>query len=301
MGKAAYDAKLAAIEALGSAEPDAREAGLKKALRERNNFLVAKAAKVAALGDLRALIPDLLAAFDRFMHDAEKSDPQCWAKSAIAKSLVELQHADPDVYVRGLRHIQLEPVWGGQADSAAGLRAECAMALVGCRGLSDLQVLELLVEPLFDADKTVRSAAASALGRFDRREAGLLLRVRALAGDSEPEPMGAIYAALLAVEGKPGIRFMARFLEAQDPAEAAFALGETHDPDALELLKGKLARTADRVTRGMLYAAIALTRLPDAIEFLLDRAEDGSREAAQALEGIPLPAEQRARLEKVRG
>ena len=35
--------------------------------------------------------------------------------------------------MRGLRHIQMEPVWGGQADSAATLRGTCALALIDCQ------------------------------------------------------------------------------------------------------------------------------------------------------------------------
>lgn len=157
MSKAAFEAKLAAIEQLRSAgTPEARDAGLRKALASRNNYLAAKAAKVAADVLARELIPDLCAAFDRF--PPPKMDPQCWA------SLV-----------------QMEPVWDGQQDTAGPVRAYCTGALVNCPGIADPDALELLLERLHDRDKAVRAEAARAFARIDRREAALLLRLRALA------------------------------------------------------------------------------------------------------------------------
>ncbi len=301
MSKAAFDAKLAAIEALKSADAGThRDTALRKVLADRNNYIAAKAARVAGEVLARAVIPDLLAAFDRFLTNT-KSDPQCWAKAAIVRALSALGHEDPEVYFRGLRHVQMEPVWGGQEDTAGPLRGDSALALVSCRGISDLDVLEYLIEALFDRDKTVRTEAARAIGRIDRREAALILRMRALAGDGEPEPLSAIYSALLAIEGKRGIPFVGRFLDAGDDAaqEAALALGETHEPAALELLHAAMVRTATPSLRATLMTAMALTRLPEAVDFLIAQVEAGSREAEQALTGIPLPEAQRAKLAEI--
>ncbi|HEX5432177.1 MAG TPA: hypothetical protein VFW83_09435, partial [Bryobacteraceae bacterium] len=130
MGNQAFQRKIAAVESLrNAAGPEAALDGLRKALRDRNNFVVSKAAKVAAGWKLEPAIQDLIAAFDRFLMDAAKSDPQCWAKIAIAKALKDLGHRDPQVFLRGIGHFQFEPVWGGRADTAAPLRAACAMAL----------------------------------------------------------------------------------------------------------------------------------------------------------------------------
>jgi HEAT repeat protein len=302
VSKAAFDAKLAAIDALRSAEPETdRDAALRKALADRNNYIAAKAARVAGDVGARALLPDLLAAFARFMTDAPKADPQCWAKIAIIKALSELGHDEPDVYIRGLRHVQMEPVWGGKEDTAAALRASCALAVAGCRGISDLDALEFLLETLLDSDKTVRAEAARAIARFDRRESALILRLRALAGDAEPEALGAIYAALLAVEGKRGIRFVARFLDGGGDAaqEAALALGATHEPAALELLQAALERPADPRLLQTLMTAIALTRLPEAIDLLIAQARVGSRQAVEALTAIPLSESQRVQLDEL--
>jgi HEAT repeat protein len=302
MSKAAFDAKLAAIDALRSAPADAqRDAALRKALADRNNYISAKAARVA--GDVRSpvLVPDLLAAFDRFMSNPVKTDPQCWAKVAIITALSELGHEESEVYIRGLRHIQMEPVWGGQDDTAAALRANSALALAACRGISDLDALECLLEVLFDRDKTVRTETARAIARIDRRESALILRLRALAGDAEPEPLGAIYSAVLALEGKRGIPFVARFLDIGGDAaqEAALALGGTHEPAAFAALQAAVERAAEPPILRTLLTAIALTRLPEAINFLISQARAGSAYAVEALTAIPLTVDQRAQVDQL--
>ena len=64
MGKKAFEAKLAVIGKLRSAAPDVAVAGLRKALADRNNYVVAKAAQIAAELGVRALVPEMAAAFD---------------------------------------------------------------------------------------------------------------------------------------------------------------------------------------------------------------------------------------------
>jgi HEAT repeat protein len=301
MSKAAFEAKLADIDALKSVDAGPqRDAALRKALDDRNNYVAAKAARVAGETLTRAVIPELLAAFDRFMSKPAKSDPQCWAKVAIVKALAALGNEEPDAYVRGIRHVQMEAVWGGRQDTAGALRSACAEAVIGCRRINDLDALEILIELLHDPDKTVRAEGARAIGRIDRREAALLLRLRALAGDCEPEPIGAVFGGLLAIEGARGIPFVGRYLEAEGDAahEAALALAETHDPAALDLLRPALERADDPALRATMAMAIALTRLPEAIEFLIGRAHGGSQEAVRALAAAPLTEQQQARLDE---
>ncbi len=123
--------KLEALGALRLSPQDAAEP-LRKALKDRSNYLVSKAAALAAELHLTELVPDLVQAFDRCMLDAVKTDPQCWAKNAIVKALKDLNHDDPAVFLRGMEHVQMEPVWGGSVDTAIVLRGACALALVAC-------------------------------------------------------------------------------------------------------------------------------------------------------------------------
>src|SRR5258708_7095870 len=248
---------------------------------------------------LKVLIPDLTSALDRFFTDSAKSDPQCWAKKALFQAFADLGHNQADEYLRRLKHIQMEPVWGGQQDTAAAVRGACALALVECRDVSDIVLLGHLIEALTDTDKTVRVEAARAIGRIDRPEAALLLRLRALVGDEEPEVLGACFSALLSIEGRAGIAFVSRFLEAKgdEGAEAALAIGLMRTPEAPHALKQQWEHERAAEFAAILLSAIALTRQPDALDFLVDliAADSSSAPAARAaLDSAGLSPDQRA-------
>jgi hypothetical protein len=315
-----FDKELAELEALKGAPLDpAAIDHLRKALTHRNNFIVAKAAKLIEDAAVFALLPDVLTAYDRFFADAETTDPQCWAKNALVKTLVALEHRDKDAYLRGLRHHQLEGTWGGTTDTAGTLRGACAEALVNCPGIPDAELLALLIELFADPDKAVRVAAANAIGNVGGPSAPLLLRLRALLGSGEePEVLGACYSSLLDREGTRAIPFVARYLEDGDDiaAEAAFALSATHKPAALEALiacrraaanprrpdsrRVDLARD-DSWFDGILLSAIALCRQPEALDYLIAIIERDQREASAAIEAIGRAAptsETRERVEK---
>jgi HEAT repeat protein len=304
-----FEKELAELEALSEtlkagAGPDAAQVEqLRKALGHRNNFIVAKAAKLVADAELFALLPEVLAAFDRFFIDAAKSDPQCWAKNALAKALVKLEHRAKEAYLRGMRHHQLEPVWNGSSDTAGALRGTCTHALVDCPGISDADLLTALLEPLTDTDKTVRMEAARAIAQVGGVSAALLLRLRALLGKDEPEVLGAVYSALLSLEGTRAIELVAGSLKEGDDlaAEAAFALAELRTPEALAALIERLHAGADDWFGSVLLSAIALTRLPEAMDFLIALIARDAHEAAVAIEAIGRTApsaELRARVEQ---
>src|SRR4051794_7047886 len=107
MSKQAFDAKIAALEALRQT-PELASTALRRSLRDPSNYVISKAAYVSSDLFLAELVPDLLAAFDRALLNP-KSDPQCWAKNATAKALKDLGHREPEPFLKGLRHIQMEP------------------------------------------------------------------------------------------------------------------------------------------------------------------------------------------------
>jgi HEAT repeat protein len=302
MAHRGFDEQMAALEALRGCELDPDAVALvKKSLANRSNFLVAKAARLAEDAGLADLAPDLVAAFDRFFINAEKTDPQCWAKNALSRALGKLECRDKDVFLRGLRHHQMEPTWGGRSDSAGTLRATCAHALVACNGLDNQELLILLLDPLVDKDKSVRVEAVRALAQLGET-AVAVLRLRALIPGEDPEVLGQCFTALLAIERDQAVSFVAAFLEAgDDPAgEAAFALAEMRNPAALAVLLERQKGITDEWFGGVLLSAIALTRLPEAIEFLLGMIEREEREAPAAIEALSRVAgeELNARLER---
>jgi hypothetical protein len=291
MAQRGFGEQMAALDELKGRDVDSDAAALiSKSLASRNNFIVAKAARLAEENNLAELLPALLAAYDRFFINAEKSDPQCWAKNALSRALAKLECRDKDVFLRGLRHHQMEPTWGGKSDSAGTLRAHCAHALVACNGVDNHELLVILLDTLVDEDKTVRLETVRALAQLGE-SAVPVLRLKAMMHGNppeEPEVLGQCFAALLAIERDAAIAFVARFLEAgDDPAgEAAFALAEMRSPAALAALLERQKSFADDWFSGVLLSAIALTRLPEAIDFLLDLIERETREAASAIEAL---------------
>jgi HEAT repeat protein len=287
-----FERELAQLEALSGRVPD--DDGIervRRALESANNYLVAKAAGIVANQNLGNLLPEVLTAFDRFFMDAVKSDPQCWAKIALVKALVKLECRDATVYLRGLRHMQEEPVWGGHSDTAGALRATCTHALVGCNELNDVALLNILLEPLLDQDKSVRMEAARAIGQVGGVSAALLLKLRVLLRKEEPEVLGACFSALLGMEhnDKVGtISLVADFLDAGEEAaaEAAYALAETHEASALMALIERRRMGAEAWFGSVLDQAIVLTRLPEGLEYLLGVIERDVRQAGSALEAI---------------
>src|ERR1017187_4844716 len=105
------EAEVDSLNRLRDAAPAQAVPALQKALSDRINLMVAKAAKIAAELRLDVLIPDLLRAFDRLLEKPAERDPQCWGKNAISKALVALEHRHSAPFLRGIRHIQMEPVW----------------------------------------------------------------------------------------------------------------------------------------------------------------------------------------------
>jgi hypothetical protein len=287
-GKRQFEQQIAALEALREASGQDRPAQLQKALTHKNNFIVAKAADLAREFNLQDLTPALLEAFDRFFSNPEKSDPQCWAKNAISRALAGFEYQEPEVFLRGMRHTQLEAVWGGRSDTAGTLRSTCALALVQCRALTNDDLLRCLLDLMADPDKTVRSEVAKAIEQVASPSASLLLRLRATLGNDEPEVLGACYAGVLRLEGAGAIEWVVRFLPGGDDAagEAALAIAGTHSPQAFDALRRSLDDSSDPWFRSVLLSAIALTRQDEAIEFLLDQVKSESLDAERALEAI---------------
>lgn len=304
MAKRSFEDQLAKLELLSGEEPEQAVASLRMALRHANNFLVSKAAELTRRLGLKELTPDLAAAYERFFEDAEKCDPQCWAKNALSRTLADFEYEDSGVFLRGLQHIQMEPVWGGRSDTAATLRATCAQALVLCRDLRETELLALLIELFRDKDKTVRVEAARAMVQVGSDAAALLLRLRATLGNDEPEILAACFSGVLELEGTTAIAWVEEFLAQADDtaAEAALALGQTRTLEAFAALKKAISGQKDSWFCGVLLTAIAMTRREEAFHFLLELVREESRLATDAITAVlhaAPPAEVVERLEAV--
>lgn len=292
-GKRAFEAQVAALDALRQQPEETRPAPLRKALAAKNNFIAAKAADLVQEFNITALTPDLLAAFDHFFENPEKNDPQCWAKNTLSRALAAFEHQDAEVFLRGMRHHQFEPVWGGRSDTAGTLRATCALALVQCRTVHEPELLAHLIDLVFDNDKSVRVEIVRAIEQVGSNSASLLLRMRAVLGNDDPEILGACYSGVLRLEGVNAIAWVSRFLAPgdDDAAEAALAISGTHSPEGFEALRNCLGKAIDSGSidpwfRSVVFSAIALTRQDAAIEFLLEEVRKESMDAEVAIEAV---------------
>jgi HEAT repeat protein len=245
---------------------------LRKALADRSGYFVSKAAPLAAELGMQELIPNLVEAFDRFMIDPVKSDPQCWAKNAIAKALKDLSYSEAAFFLRGITHIQLEPVWGGSEDTAPTLRGASALALVTCP-LPRLEILEHLADLLAaDPAKTVRSDAAIAIAQLSGPDSALLLRFKALSGDPAAEVTGQCLTSLLDLS-TAYVPFVAGFLDSKIedvPLEAAAALGASSHAAAVQILKDRYRARPDPILTRAILLSLGASRRSEAADFLLD-------------------------------
>lgn len=269
------DARLDALNDLNpTVDPDAQQQ-IAAALADKHYRVVAKAATLAGEAQLYAHEADLLAAYRRFLRDPVKRDPNCVAKRAISRALVDLDCNDAGFFLDGLTYRQMEPVWGGSVDTAIDVRCQCARGLVACGYPRALQELTLLLN---DAEVPARLGAVRAIACGQPREAELLLRFKALSGDPEPAVVGECLSGLLSIEPDESPDFVAAFLHADDEAVAelaALALGESRLNAALPLLQSAWDDIVlDRGFKRVLIRAAAMQRSEPAFDWLISIAQD---------------------------
>lgn len=282
-------------------------AALQKALGDRSNLVAARAAEICASLRCHDAIPDLQANFERFKtKNPEKTDKGCWAKTALIKALYELDCLNAAFYRANLNYLQMEPVWGTTEDTAMDIRSTSAFGLAAS---NDPRSLVDLVPLLHDPLPSVRIAAIQAIGTLHSLGVEAVLRQKAVAGDSTPQVLDECFRTLIQIEPDESIRFVAGFLRSSGAVEvrefAAFALGESRQQAALDVLLAEFHALLPRVSREVLIRAIGLARIEPAIEFLLSTLANSrgaerafARDALAAYEHVPAIAERIAKIER---
>jgi HEAT repeat protein len=277
------EARLDALSALeGSTDRAALNDAIGKALQDKHHRVVGKAALLAGERQLPERIPDLLAAYARFLSDPVKRDPGCIAKKAIVRALVALECGDTRFYLEGIRYVQREPAFGAPVDTAVEVRGNSAVGLVNsgyARAVPELTAL------LNDPEPRAREAAVQAISCGYPREAEAVLRLKVLVGDEQPEVLSECFTGLLAIAPEECIPFVAANLFHKDDAVrdfAALALGESRHPLALKYLRERFEGVFVKDDmRAVLIRAAAVHRTDEAFDWLLSIIETGPKKQAE--------------------
>jgi HEAT repeat protein len=268
--------------------PDNHQDLLQKFLADSNHFIVTGAAQVIGKFKYRELLPHLETAFNRLIHANHKADVGCMAKIAIVKALEQLNYDDKEsIFYRGITFVQMEPTYGGTQDTAAELRALCAMNLTR---MIHPEIYFLLTNLLMDPEPQARTGAVRSLNCLNSHESELLLRMKILAGEDHPNVLGECFTGLVQINPERSLQFIAGFLDSPDlmvVEEAALALGESRKLEAFELLQRFHEKSIRSEIKQILLLPIALTRCDKAVEFLIEVVEDEYEKiAAAAVEAL---------------
>ncbi len=240
-----------------------------RVLLGQSNVLIARAARLIARAKDRELCPVLVEAFDRLLTLPADFDKSCRAKSAILDALDDLGYDGTEPFLAGIAYRQMEPVWGGEVDTAADLRATCAIML-GQRYYPDIYFA--LVPLLVDPEPSPRVAAASVLGGLGSEASELLLMMKVLNPEQDPMVLRTCFAGLLSAGTDRSWKFVAGFLKSPHTLlveSAAMALGESHDENAFKVLREAWESSVGLETAGALALALALNRTDRALDYLI--------------------------------
>lgn len=260
-----------------------------KALSGKSSIVAAKAARLLAANHQSDLNEELAAAFHRFL--TKTPDKACGATTAIARALVQLDYDDAELFLKGMRHIQMEGSFGPPVDVAADLRGICAIGLANSTYPCKLRELTpLLVDPTASA----RIGAIRAIAAIGSEPAALLLRLKTLTGDGEPDVISECFTAIIAAEGAEGVNFVTQRVPAltgEDREAAILTLGASRRSDAVAWLIEYFAETVNTELRKSIMLALSTSRTEPAIDFLLDQVRTaGKATAAAAAEALKLHA-----------
>jgi HEAT repeat protein len=303
MKKLSTEAALYVLSHLDERSEADMQAMLTHSLGHRSAAVVAVAARQIAQRQVHDLIDACNATFQRLLPLGVKGDSGCLAKTALVEALNALDALEATPFLAGVGLVQMEPVYGGQADTAANLRGHCGLGLARLQHpYAHLHLVDLLMDPELPA----RLNAIRALTYLGDDRSECVLRMKVLAGDEVTVVADAL-SALAQIAPDRSLPFIAARLDAGDPAVAegaALALGEMRTPEALDRLFEEYERRVLHAERRMLLLPIALNRSPAAFAFLLSLIEEGAadlaKEALEALESMPLDDAARGRIAAAR-
>jgi HEAT repeat protein len=258
-------------------------ATLLDALTSQSNVVVARAAEIACELEAQDLTPDLIAAYERLAADPFELDKGCLGMKAILGALFALEADASEVYLHAVRHVQFDSgtFTKDPVDSAEELRGAAAQVLVKTE---HPQALDEIASLLLDKVR-VRLAAVRALRAASSHAATLLLRMKLLIQEHDPEVCYECFSGLLEFS-QDSMDYVASFLEHEDPAVAsmaALAIGDHGGAEALIQLKNAWYRQTNPDLKEAILNAIASLRSDEAVDFLIELVAGETMTALMAL------------------
>ena len=232
-------------------------------LAEASARALRRATDVGWAADLqRELLAALLGALRR---QGAKADAGCRVRSEAVAALTALWPAAA-VVEEPLREaaatVQMENVGGAMEDVAVGLRAAAAMAMaqLGCDCLPELGLLlfDGLPDPMgADPLRSVRLAAAQAIGRLGDPAGAALLAVRLREGREDGEVLAACADALLALRHPRAAAWIAPLLQSRDGTAcvaAASVLGSLQGDEAVPGIVARIGSAPEWLAEALTVA-----------------------------------------------
>lgn len=270
---------------LNPTTPEAEQL-IREALSSKHWMAVEHAAHVIAQHSLAQYAQELLAVWQHFVGAGIKADPGCRAKESALLALDTLEWFDPDPFLAAVRHVQLEPGYGGATDTAGGVRQRGLFGLLRQHHSQALLYAgELLADPLVD----VRVGAADALYQYAGRTGTGLLTQRLHLGD-DPRVLLACATGLIEHEPDYALVLCERWLKGADAERretAALALGQSKSDEAGDVLI-QWSRSAEHgLDRELMLRALSLHRGARARGYVLELvASDNPVEARAAVKAL---------------
>lgn len=255
---------------------------VRRGLAHRSTSVVAASAACAARYAMLDMVALLAEVFAKHRAGGSRTDKGCIAKRAVLRSLDRLAFDNSAWFIEASGTVQMEPVFGGTADTAADLRSEA------CRAMSRFAwyaVAHRLIEMTGDSVAGVRCVALNTIAAFSGREPASILLTKCVAGDSSAEVTGVCLRGLMEIDQPEGLRVASGMLSATQPdvrVEAAFALGESRLEEAFGILKQAFEQAVMSDERRTLMLAISALRCRDAAEFLRSHLDDSQLGAVAA-------------------
>lgn len=275
---------------------DRRRAVVIKGLRDSSALVVQEAARQCRELSISGCRDELLASYRRLLVDP--SDPQpkpaivdkgCFAKTEILQALRTFEFDDPDFYLEGMRYCQYEPDLQGPRETAVNLRGECAFAVAASWRIGTNEKLFRFVELFHFQPGCLQTPAIAvqAIGATGAEAAIPLLRLLLGLPGLRGNVYGACAAGLLRLDPAAALPLVSKLLHSDRNdviVEAMAALGESRRPDALAMLVDRWRKPLKPELKAALLASVGLSRLPAAVDFLVEVIASNSQDSELAVE-----------------